>query len=268
MSTSDWSIWPSDLHRSDDQRKRQKSAANKKCTPLEVDKSIGAGVFAGSGKKPYSVTLEQCTCSDFVRRRLPCKHMYRLAHEVGVCALSDVEAARARIPNDDALAIVDALSDETAKSFRSKILTHRNFKNDMGPYYFVDKAFCDELIQSGFCYEGPNKNGCLKFIKQVDINAVLKAHGLKPSKPKLALHTRLNKRDYIRCAIENNLAEEICPHIFELWFNEDYDLNVGKMFKYLNEKFPVEQEEPLYDPFTDKWYTINSKTGEVVEERT
>lgn len=34
----------------------------------------------GSSFKKYMTTMQQCTCEDFVRRRKPCKHMYRLAN--------------------------------------------------------------------------------------------------------------------------------------------------------------------------------------------
>ena len=38
----------------------------------------------GSGAEPYSVTLFECTCSDFAIRKKPCKHIYALAFEVGL----------------------------------------------------------------------------------------------------------------------------------------------------------------------------------------
>ena len=44
-------------------------------------------MIKGSGKQAYEVYLENCTCMDFMRRKLPCKHMYRLAHELGVFRL-------------------------------------------------------------------------------------------------------------------------------------------------------------------------------------
>jgi len=34
-------------------------------------------------------TLESCTCPDFKERKLPCKHMYRLASELGLIELPD-----------------------------------------------------------------------------------------------------------------------------------------------------------------------------------
>ena len=38
----------------------------------------------GKEPQPYEVTLDSCTCKDFERTRHPCKHMYRLALELGL----------------------------------------------------------------------------------------------------------------------------------------------------------------------------------------
>lgn len=78
-----WAQWD-ECHTSADQLKRQKSSSEKKLTPISVDPSQGAGIFRGSGKSDYSTTLSDCSCVDFVRRKLPCKHMYRLAYELSL----------------------------------------------------------------------------------------------------------------------------------------------------------------------------------------
>lgn len=43
----------------------------------------------------YNVTLDSCTCYDFVSRELPCKHVYRLAYELG--KLNDLPKVDRRI---------------------------------------------------------------------------------------------------------------------------------------------------------------------------
>ena len=65
------------LHSEKDQLKRQKSALSLQMT--SVDKISKSGVI-----KNYSVTLDSCTCIDFSRRKKPCKHMYRLAMDLGL----------------------------------------------------------------------------------------------------------------------------------------------------------------------------------------
>lgn len=66
------------LHSSPEQLKRQKSACDKKLTPVSVESDHA--IFKGSAKTPYTASLESCTCADFIRRKLPCKHMYRFAY--------------------------------------------------------------------------------------------------------------------------------------------------------------------------------------------
>jgi NAD-dependent DNA ligase len=79
------------IHSHEEQLGRQTRAREKKCTPIKLDMEHQTAEFLGSGKAPYFTTLESCTCRDFSLRQLPCKHMYRLAHEVGVYSLGTVE---------------------------------------------------------------------------------------------------------------------------------------------------------------------------------
>ena len=75
-----------DIDSEPDQVKRQKSAMTSKCAPVSVDYAARTGVFAGSGKEPYQTTETTCTCRDYFVRRLPCKHIYRLRHELNNAA--------------------------------------------------------------------------------------------------------------------------------------------------------------------------------------
>ena len=65
------------LHSEADQLKRVKSALNLKMDFVDFE--------AHKGKiKNYDVSLDKCTCVDFGLRRKPCKHIYRLAIELGI----------------------------------------------------------------------------------------------------------------------------------------------------------------------------------------
>lgn len=65
------------LHSDFEQLKRQKSALSLKMNFVDAISQVG-------NIKDYSVSLEKCTCVDFMRRHKPCKHMYCLAMELGV----------------------------------------------------------------------------------------------------------------------------------------------------------------------------------------
>jgi len=80
--------WDQVDHNDPEQIKRQKSALSKKLTPISIDEELKTGMFEGSSKD-YFVTMEKCECVDFSMRKLPCKHIYRLAHELGIYNLTN-----------------------------------------------------------------------------------------------------------------------------------------------------------------------------------
>ncbi len=80
--TSHFDNWEKDVHESPDQKKRMETAKKSATTPQSVDKEGMTAIFKGSGKNPYVTTLNDCTCGDFFRRGLPCKHIYRLIAEL------------------------------------------------------------------------------------------------------------------------------------------------------------------------------------------
>lgn len=69
------------LHDEPDQLKRQKGAL--KLNVQSVDTATATGKI-----NDYDVSLDSCSCIDFSRRGVPCKHMYRLAHELGFFQLT------------------------------------------------------------------------------------------------------------------------------------------------------------------------------------
>lgn len=73
-------FYDKDTHNTEEQLKRQKSAL--RLNVQSIDKENNTGVI-----NDYKVSLDGCSCRDYFVRRLPCKHMYRLAHEVGVFTL-------------------------------------------------------------------------------------------------------------------------------------------------------------------------------------
>lgn len=74
---SAFSKWDVSVHSTTDQLNRIRRSASVKIISYESDTQTA--VVAGSGKSTYSTSFSACTCGDFISRRLPCKHMYRLA---------------------------------------------------------------------------------------------------------------------------------------------------------------------------------------------
>src|SRR5262245_48330218 len=71
-----------------EQAARRTRALESRCTPKSLNRDEATAVFQSSkGTGDYLTTLKSCGCSDFLSRDLPCKHIYRLAFELGVLSL-------------------------------------------------------------------------------------------------------------------------------------------------------------------------------------
>lgn len=79
----DWTDWDIDIHEEKAQTDRQGRSVHYPFTfTIDEDKEVGR--FSSTSTLPYyDTTLSSCTCFDFEERKLPCKHMYRLAVELG-----------------------------------------------------------------------------------------------------------------------------------------------------------------------------------------
>lgn len=75
--------WTQETHETEYALKRIKSAESAKLTPIEINETDGFGYFQG-GHGRYETFLDYCPCGDFRRSKLPCKHIYRLAAELGL----------------------------------------------------------------------------------------------------------------------------------------------------------------------------------------
>ncbi|MBR0150220.1 MAG: SWIM zinc finger family protein [Synergistaceae bacterium] len=78
-----WDLWDME-HDKPEQRKRWQSA-EKDCELVKMlDESQGVALIRGNRGGEYTTSLAICSCPDFAKRRKPCKHMYYLAHYLGV----------------------------------------------------------------------------------------------------------------------------------------------------------------------------------------
>lgn len=79
-----WPDWDDSIHEDEKQIERQGWAMNYPFT-FEIDKENKCGKFSSTTLVPYYEThLDSCTCNDFSERQKPCKHIYRLAVELGL----------------------------------------------------------------------------------------------------------------------------------------------------------------------------------------
>ena len=74
--------WDESLHNEIDQIKRIANMKRIKPENVTFFPENESATIKGSNDI-YNVTLDSCTCTDFSMRKLPCKHIYRLAYELG-----------------------------------------------------------------------------------------------------------------------------------------------------------------------------------------
>lgn len=83
-----WRRWDS-CREAEPQRIRMERAGSGKLTVKNIDKNARVAAFVGGRGEKYRTTLISCTCPDFKEREVPCKHMYKLASDLGIRELPD-----------------------------------------------------------------------------------------------------------------------------------------------------------------------------------
>ena len=77
-----WHSWD-ECSVSNKQFERIERSRNGELTPKFVDTKSRVAVFVGnSNSGKYRTTLKKCSCPDFKKRGVPCKHMYYLADQM------------------------------------------------------------------------------------------------------------------------------------------------------------------------------------------
>lgn len=85
-----WEKWDEDFHSDIAQFTRLIAGASPDCVPVGIDGETGvANFYASDGYNQYKTMTARCQCLDFVKRRKPCKHMYRLAMELGFIEIEE-----------------------------------------------------------------------------------------------------------------------------------------------------------------------------------
>lgn len=215
------------LHIDPNQLKRQISACTKKITPISVDTESNEGTFKGSSSKPYLTSLETCSCIDFNRRKLPCKHMYRLAFELGLFDLpgevktsnvvtfssskavdvildKDTGEIFENINKDGAKEKLHSISPESLLLLKETLYTFVYSKKNA--YFTLLKDQASEILDTQIClsedYDGVSK---IQHAFQQDLDEIIKLLGPELTKdlPKSA------RTQTIRKFFRTNLIDEV-----------------------------------------------------------
>lgn len=229
----------------EERKKRELKAASAECTPISIDADAKLGTFSGSSGA-YRTFLSECECVDFRRRKHPCKHMYRLAFELGQYVLGDVVSDSSKIKRkitpqertdsyEQCVALIETYPEETQKKLQSII----------GSYNGGSPSICSDVS----VVKGPLSDGLLEtvlspvtiieaFSQKRTIEAMLAAGftfpaDLKPTK----------KAKYEWCLSHADIA---CAYAYPEYFTVRpcgiLSVASRKVYTYLNRKFEALNE--------------------------
>lgn len=131
--------WDEHIHQLPEQQDRIIRARSAATTPDSVDKDAQTAVYKGGR---YHVTLNSCTCVDFSRTRRPCKHIYRLAMELGLLEDNTYQTGEKYDDKSDLLQSYEGLDLETKKLLKPifyQLLYSR-------PIVFLERGSLSELL--------------------------------------------------------------------------------------------------------------------------
>lgn len=148
MSDNFW-VPETSLHNEPDQAKRQKAAL--RLNVESIDSETQSGII-----NEYTVSLSECSCQDYKMRLKPCKHMYRLAHELGCfhlagAVVNDPTAKNTTTIKRDKKKLeqdIDSLSKED-KEFLYSVL-YKYLYRDHAPFVAYKKDVPLALCNAGF----------------------------------------------------------------------------------------------------------------------
>jgi len=235
--------WVEQDHKSPKQEKAVASAQKAQTTPVSVDTAAQAAVFWGSGKNPYQTTLCSCTCMEFVRFKVPCKHIYRLAMELGIIDLpyesgkSKGERLSEQMSFESALSLIKGLSvtaQKQAWQMLSQQIAYRHV-----PHLITDPVIIKEFRACSLFKENPYPAAEILNTFKRDELASMAAESGVANPPK----RNAGKAVFVSWILENisDLPQRL-PAYASFSFIPNFDMAQCKMITFLNYKFVWNEE--------------------------
>jgi hypothetical protein len=234
--------WDSSADSGGEQQKRLQRAKTAELTPVSLDRESRSGIFIGNWGE-YETTLQGCTCMDFSRRKLPCKHMYRLAIELGLIneeAVSD--PSKIILPNSrrlavpEAIGIIEKLSDAAQRAMKDFL--YENLYHTHGNVGMEANDATAELVNSGLLQIVRDKDALLRHYSRNELNALITPLGVNGFK------RNMKYEDLIHWCFEN-ISDEInviCAGAVALAPSPIFSKCRQKTYSYLVQKFDHETE--------------------------
>lgn len=170
------STWTPETHTTEYAAKRIKSAQSAKLTPVKIDHDDMYGYFQG-GHGRYETFLDYCPCGDFMRSKLPCKHIYRLAIELGILNIT-VSTNINAIPTPQSERVDFAKTVDIIEGFpdtvQRTLLTISRGRNVSSPTCVIDfSQSVAQLLESGIIVDSEPQNHKVKYGRKAEIISFL-----------------------------------------------------------------------------------------------
>ena len=227
----------------DHQGKKQESAISKaqlsKTTPISVDYAAQTATFWGSSKEPYQTSLSNCTCSEFVRFKVPCKHIFRLAMELGIIdvsyktGMSNGERDEMQISFEDAVGIIEALSQEAQHTVYNMLSMSIDSRHK--PHLITEPGIIEEFRACQLLEEQPATALMLSTMKRKTLNDLISVSGLTDAPKKNAASAVL-----VQWILDNmsNLSGFL-PQCAAFSFIPNFDKAQVATIKYFNQTYGI-----------------------------
>ena len=223
--------WDSVIHTQPDQIKRMASARKKDTSPSSVDKETKSAIFPGSGKNPYTTSLNECTCGDFLRRHLPCKHIYRLAMELGIMdgRFNSGLNKNLALSLQESVAIIENFTDEQEQFIKRLLPQLIAGKNPVEEY--ISGALEPVLSCPLLVFAPSSLKSILNDYRKTDIEAMLSQIQRLPDK-------KLLKGDLITyCCDKIPELRLQLPSKYIITASEQFGKSIRKTYTYLCRKY-------------------------------
>lgn len=258
--------WGQEVHETEYAKSRIKSAKSAKMTPIKIDKEDYYGYFQGSHGR-YETFLDSCPCGDFIRNRLPCKHIYRLAIELGLMN-EDVKADKNAIPTpkaerktlDEQIDAVESLSEEA----QQRLLGIAASVNSNNPTYQtgIDEVIT-ELMEAGVIVDAAPEEHKIRFGSKAEIVDLLQSENIEFRKQdKVGILREIcieqipqKAKEVFGEIISVSIPTEYSPQQIHFYLHRKYD------YEYFYDENMVEQKVKL----TDRELPIDAITDQLIK---
>ena len=193
------------------------------------------------GSKVYDVSLSFCPCGAF-RGKHPCKHIYRLAMELGIIDLpyktgiSKGERNETQASVEDCIAVLEQLSVEAQLEIKQMLYscTASKSKPRTSAYLCKKTSLIDELRKCPLLVENAfPASEILSSMKRDELNNVVDSCGV-PDPPK----KKASKAIVSAWLLENvSNISDFLPHYASFSFGSHFEKSQRSVYSYLLRKF-------------------------------